>query len=765
MSDTLDDEVLVLEDGSETGHGKQDGRGQPPRHKPRDLAESDAAEDAFIQLMTALGGQTAPDDEGDTDQPVDETGEDAETGDLEGPDWEAVADPLNALDDAEDWDKELAALIDGLETEVRNPDGGATAQPLQEQISDALIRNRFAEGGEQAARQFPMLSPPDEVGRIGAMLGADQAPLRRTELGHLPLVETSPTDKLDDVAAVHGAIVDATPEVELQTMPVAQPVPAILLAEADPALAEDAFDDAEDKVVEAEIEETDATTLEEPVAEETPPVEEEALLDTPDTETPETLEPEAKQPAPEEDPDELEHPDIALAEDPLYQASAPIAGDSGWVNRSGLRLAVDETSPAKKSKPRKAEAAPKPAKADKKAAKQEAAQARQLAKAEAKQAKLDAKRAKIDARATAQAAKKAEPQTGTNPGVVVLAASLVMAMMGGVTLFLFHDQPLVREWTAPLRERAIELRANARQTPTSTIPSLADAPAPAVDAPTQLSQGATLPLQPVEDGVEPTLTIAELEALGGLQAPAPAELADEVTETAAAAGDVAAAPEPAPTPEVAEPTPVEVQEVAALPSPAVVPPQTETTDITEVRLAAPPALPLPAELEALRNSAAAGNRQAQHDLGAHFAAGRLVEQDFARAAYWFQEAAIRSVDNAQYNLGVLFQQGLGVEQNAALAVQWYERAADNGHVEAKYNMGVAYADGIGVERDIAQAVRWFEEAAAEGISRAAFNLGVMYEVGMIGSPDLAVARQWYRQAATSGEQDAINALERLDAAN
>lgn len=172
--------------------------------------------------------------------------------------------------------------------------------------------------------------------------------------------------------------------------------------------------------------------------------------------------------------------------------------------------------------------------------------------------------------------------------------------------------------------------------------------------------------------------------------------------------------------------------------------------------------PLPAELVALEQAARAGNRQAQHDLGAHYAAGRLVEQDFARAAYWFHEAAIRGVANAQYNLGVLFQQGLGVKADPALAVQWYNRAAENGHVEAQYNMGVAYADGIGVKRDIPKAVHWFERAASAGISRAAYNLGVMYELGMMGAPDLDAARQWYRQAATSGERDAVRALARLD---
>ena len=174
--------------------------------------------------------------------------------------------------------------------------------------------------------------------------------------------------------------------------------------------------------------------------------------------------------------------------------------------------------------------------------------------------------------------------------------------------------------------------------------------------------------------------------------------------------------------------------------------------------------PLPVEIQELRRNAMAGNRQAQHDLGAFYAAGRQIERDFVRAAYWFREAAMRGVPNAQYNLGVLLQRGLGVPQDTVMATQWYQSAARNNHPEAEYNLGVAYADGIGVEKSIANAAIWFEKAAVAGLPRAAFNLGVINELGLGGQSDIDRAIRWYARAAEAGERDARESLDRLNIA-
>src|SRR5262245_19700455 len=81
---------------------------------------------------------------------------------------------------------------------------------------------------------------------------------------------------------------------------------------------------------------------------------------------------------------------------------------------------------------------------------------------------------------------------------------------------------------------------------------------------------------------------------------------------------------------------------------------------------------------------------------------------------------------AQFLLGALYAQGHGVPQDYNTAAQWFRQAAEQGHVAAQYNLGVRYHEGRGVPRDPSKAVEWFRRAAQQGFARAQYNLGVLY---------------------------------------
>mgnify|MGYP002868675201 FL=1 len=49
-----------------------------------------------------------------------------------------------------------------------------------------------------------------------------------------------------------------------------------------------------------------------------------------------------------------------------------------------------------------------------------------------------------------------------------------------------------------------------------------------------------------------------------------------------------------------------------------------------------------------------------------YLSGRHVPKDPARAAAWFEKAAIQRLTNVQFNLSVLYQRGQGVTQNDRL---------------------------------------------------------------------------------------------------
>ena len=73
---------------------------------------------------------------------------------------------------------------------------------------------------------------------------------------------------------------------------------------------------------------------------------------------------------------------------------------------------------------------------------------------------------------------------------------------------------------------------------------------------------------------------------------------------------------------------------------------------------------------------------------------------------------------AQFNLGANNWGGLGVEQNYEEAVKWWRLAAEQGDADAQLNLGVCYYEGTGVEEDLEEAVKWWRLAAEQGDEKA-----------------------------------------------
>jgi ankyrin repeat protein len=136
-----------------------------------------------------------------------------------------------------------------------------------------------------------------------------------------------------------------------------------------------------------------------------------------------------------------------------------------------------------------------------------------------------------------------------------------------------------------------------------------------------------------------------------------------------------------------------------------------------------------------RSAAKRGNPRACYRLGVAYRSGRGVEQDNAKAAYWFEKAATDGDADAQYALGKLFEKGLGVESDRGRAMKLIGEAARAGHREARIAMkrihgsgssAFATADGrITANRGdprnaLNQAIRIGDlEAAREALSRGA----------------------------------------------
>lgn len=74
-----------------------------------------------------------------------------------------------------------------------------------------------------------------------------------------------------------------------------------------------------------------------------------------------------------------------------------------------------------------------------------------------------------------------------------------------------------------------------------------------------------------------------------------------------------------------------------------------------------------------------GNPDAQYNLGAHFANGDGVQQDYKQAAAWYGKAAQQGHTKALYDLADLHEEGLGVNRNIEAAKMLSKKACSNGY--------------------------------------------------------------------------------------
>ncbi|TAK16876.1 MAG: sporulation protein [Rhizorhabdus sp.] len=122
-----------------------------------------------------------------------------------------------------------------------------------------------------------------------------------------------------------------------------------------------------------------------------------------------------------------------------------------------------------------------------------------------------------------------------------------------------------------------------------------------------------------------------------------------------------------------------------------------------------------------RGPAAAGEPDAQFNLGQAYKLGRGVPMDAAVAMDWYRKAASAGHEQAQATLGLqLFQSGQRDE-----AMIWLKKAADQGEPRAQYVVGTAYFNGDSLPKDWARAYALMTRAKAAGIGAATTSLTQM----------------------------------------
>ncbi|MBR6165865.1 MAG: SEL1-like repeat protein [Clostridia bacterium] len=145
-----------------------------------------------------------------------------------------------------------------------------------------------------------------------------------------------------------------------------------------------------------------------------------------------------------------------------------------------------------------------------------------------------------------------------------------------------------------------------------------------------------------------------------------------------------------------------------------------------------------------------GNADAQNQLGYLYLNGIGVSRDPAKAEELFFLSAEQGNVNAQFNLGLMYREGNGVEVNPAKSAEMFRLAAEQGDAESQNYLGLCHLYGDGVEQDYVKAREWFLRAAEQGFADAMNNLGRIYRSGYGVKQNDEEALYWYQQAAQNG---------------
>ena len=136
----------------------------------------------------------------------------------------------------------------------------------------------------------------------------------------------------------------------------------------------------------------------------------------------------------------------------------------------------------------------------------------------------------------------------------------------------------------------------------------------------------------------------------------------------------------------------------------------------EVQSEPPAAVPSPvnavvSDLQGLQHLADQGDSTAQFALGAQFATGSGVRQDYTQAVQWFSRAAGQGHVMAQATLGAYYWAGRGVPQDLQKAYFWSALARSGGDEASKYRLQ-ALASRM-THRDVAAAQKQADDWLAQ----------------------------------------------------
>jgi TPR repeat protein len=170
---------------------------------------------------------------------------------------------------------------------------------------------------------------------------------------------------------------------------------------------------------------------------------------------------------------------------------------------------------------------------------------------------------------------------------------------------------------------------------------------------------------------------------------------------------------------------------------------------------------MPEAIAAYRKAADKGNTSAMVELGVLIGTGAGVAKDPAEARKLFDRAAAAGNPRGVTNLAAISSGG-GAPADPVQARTMLTKAAEENSAEAEFQLGVMLSEGTGGPKDDVAARSLFEKAAAQNHPQGLLWAGAFAELGRGGPTDSKAAKSYYERAAALGNEEAKDALKRLE---
>jgi TPR repeat protein len=156
-----------------------------------------------------------------------------------------------------------------------------------------------------------------------------------------------------------------------------------------------------------------------------------------------------------------------------------------------------------------------------------------------------------------------------------------------------------------------------------------------------------------------------------------------------------------------------------------------------------------------------GHPRALYDLSLAYYEGKVISQNYVKAADGMKDLARLGMANAQYQLSVMFRSGHGVTKDYEEEMYWLEMAAEQDLFIAQISLDERYAEGGGVPKSSKRPIFWLTKSAERGDALAQYKLAIKYKDGLEVDKSRSLFRYWLNKAKVNGNKNAIEFLKGL----